>query len=799
MWPIQTMWVVAAFAVCLGFGGQSSGQPVATEPARFVGQTLCQDCHVEGGRVGLCTVERIAVHDRAFETLKKPTARSIAALCGVPEPPTESVLCLGCHSAGAEEGPRWMAASFSPRDGVQCEACHGPGSLHVEYYSGSGLFGAPRPKRFLRDDGWRCQGCHQDLTSHTEVTQRGFALTAEDDRYKTPVDLCVSPNGSRLYVANEKANSISVVDAHTGRVLGEISVGRKPHGVAISGDGLTVYVTCRFSDALYVIDAVRMEVAGVVAVGTDPHGVVVTNDGQRVYVANTGENSVSVIDTRRGVETKRLQAGSAPWGLAIGSGGSSVYATHVRPNPGGFREPPVSEVTVLSTDIDAVESRLQVPEANALQGVSSVPDHDTVLLTLSRTKNLVPLTRLQQGWAITNGLGVVRAGGRVDQVLLDQPDEAFADPMDVAVSPDGRFAVVTGGGVDEVAVVDVAALVSFLDSKPADYRERVIPNHLGLSDLFVVRRVNVGRNPRGIAFSPDGSRAYCTCALDDTVAVIDMTRFELERTIPLGGPSTASELRRGERLFHSADNTFGRQFSCKSCHPDGHLNGLTFDIEADGLGLHPVDNRSLRGILDTKPFKWEGTNPSLARQCGARFAVFLTRVSPYTPEDLQALVRYICTIERRQSRYRRPDGLTVAQRRGKAVFERSLTNDGTPLSVNARCDHCHAGVYKTNAAKVQVGTTMWFDVVADVPADFLNANEYGANGSFYLVGGSLGRAAFDVPHLTDLVEGAPFLHNGAAQTLEEIWTRFNMLNWHGHTSDLTRQQFNDLINYLKAL
>ena len=37
------------------------------------------------------------------------------------------------------------------------------------------------------------------------------------------------------------------------------------------------------------------------------------------------------------------------------------------------------------------------------------------------------------------------------------------------------------------------------------------------------------------------------------------------------------------------------------------------DIEPDGIGLSPVDNRSLRGVLDTAPFKWEGTNPTLKR------------------------------------------------------------------------------------------------------------------------------------------------------------------------------------------
>ena len=31
----------------------------------------------------------------------------------------------------------------------------------------------------------------------------------------------------------------------------------------------------------------------------------------------------------------------------------------------------------------------------------------------------------------------------------------------------------------------------------------------------------------------------------------------------------------------------------------------------------------------------------------------------------------------------------------------------------------------------------------------------------------------DVPHLNNIYDSAPYLHNGIADTLEEIWTRFN--------------------------
>ena len=43
------------------------------------------------------------------------------------------------------------------------------------------------------------------------------------------------------------------------------------------------------------------------------------------------------------------------------------------------------------------------------------------------------MTRLLQGWTITNGLAIVWSDGRVDQVLLDEPDMGFADAADVGI------------------------------------------------------------------------------------------------------------------------------------------------------------------------------------------------------------------------------------------------------------------------------------------------------------------------------------------------------------------------------
>lgn len=805
----------------------------------YVGRSVCVECHTSAERP--CTLRPIPEHDRSFAALSRPEAKHIAALSGVIDPPTRSRICLSCHATAADEGPRWTAETFRIEDGVQCEACHECGSDHVAHYrlqsglpsqSGSALAKQPQaalqslpsapaakptpPRGWLRRGSrWSCLPCHVEMPSHREVLQWGFRLDPEDDLYKSPINLAISPDGRRLYVVCEQSNSLIVVSPATGRILHEIPVGRRPQDVALAPDGAMLYVTNRMDASVSVIDTATARVVAEIPVGHEPHGILIDPSGRKAFVANTGADSVSVIDLTLAREERRVRAGRGPWSLALTGGGTTCSVTNIRPDLSKFRDPPRSEVTVIDIKSGLVTNRLVASGANMLQGIAAVRNNEVALFTMVRTKNLVPITRLAQGWVITNGLGIIwpddgeplRDGkplaSRIDQVLLDEPTAAFPDPMDIAVSPDGKHALVASGGSDTVAVVDVEKLLALVQSAPASQRVDVLPNHLGMSRKFVTRRVAVGRNPRSVLFSRDGSLAFVANALDDSVTVLDTSDYHTVRTIALGGPAGVTQIRRGAQLFHSADHTFGRQFSCRSCHPVGHTNGLTFDIEADGIGMNPVDNRTLRGIFDTPPFKWEGTNPTLERQCGSRTAMFFTRLHPFTFGELAALVRYLCTIEQPPNRFREPEGLTPAQRRGKIVFNQAAPGgDQNPLVNRRRCGSCHPGSHLTSRLTTDVASMMWFDAPSDMllhESYLYDTFEFGELGSYYFLSTGIEPRRFDVPHLRNIYDSAPYLHNGGAATLEEIWTKFNMVDRHGRTGTLTRQQFNDLIAYVKAL
>ncbi len=146
------------------------------------------------------------------------------------------------------------------------------------------------------------------------------------------------------YIANSGSNTVSVIDTATDSVVATVNVGSEPAGVAVSPDGSRVYVAnscgtspCNTSNAtVSVIDTATDSVVATVNVGYAPFGVAVNPDGSRVYVANECGNSsscgsngtVSVIDTATDSVVATVNVGSVPFGVAVSPDGSRVYVVN---------------------------------------------------------------------------------------------------------------------------------------------------------------------------------------------------------------------------------------------------------------------------------------------------------------------------------------------------------------------------------------------------------------------------------------------------------------------------------------
>lgn len=757
-----------------------SPQPIAsTEATHYLGVQACTECHYGSQNGFTYSKWRDSRHALAYASLATPKAREIAAEWNVTEDPRQSAACLKCH-ATAHSSPAPTAESYTDFEGVGCEACHGSGSQHAA--AAEHEVDGPQKLVGLRTvNRETCLACHGD--AHGKPFEYEAALAAiahpkvppaisQEPQYKTPLNLALRPDGKELYVTCQASHSVAVVDLASRRMIAEIPVGGQPIDVDFTADGRRAFVSNRLDDTVSVIDVAARQVIATIPVGDEPHGILVDPARNHLYVLNTSSDTITVLDTESLEPIKRLSAGHSPWALAMSPDGSQIYVTNMYSNFVPFRTQSISELTIIDAGRAIVGQRTMVPGANLMQGVAVHPQGKFALSTLLRTKNVVPMTRVHQGWTITNGLGVLWPDGRIDQVLLDQPGLYFPDPTAIAITPDGRFALVTSSSTNRVAVVDIDQLIGLLERATPEERERIIPNHLGKSAEFLVTHIPTLHSPRGILILPDGKTAFVANALDDSLSVLDLTTFTATERIDLEGPREITQVRYGERLFNSADITFRRQFSCHSCHPDGHIDKITYDTEPDGIGVDPVDNKTLRGILDTAPFKWNGKNPSFSRQCGARLSSFFTRIQPFTAEELAALDLFVCTIPRPPNFFR-PLGapLTDAQSRGKLIFNRTMTKDGREIPRENRCNTCHFPPLYTDRRSHDVGTKMYNDT----------------------------SGLFDTPHLNNIYDSAPYLHNGVAHTLEEIWTRFNPYDTHGVTNDMTKDELNDLIEYLKTL
>ncbi|RKZ09347.1 hypothetical protein DRQ32_08280, partial [bacterium] len=131
--------------------------------------------HTETGIAESCALPTPPEHLRAYAALSAPEASHIAFLSGLAGSPEERLVCLGCHSTGADAGSRWTRPGFRFEDGVQCEACHGAGSLHVDARRSSS---AAQPSTALPglmgEKDATCTTCHLDRSSHEDVLLAGY-------------------------------------------------------------------------------------------------------------------------------------------------------------------------------------------------------------------------------------------------------------------------------------------------------------------------------------------------------------------------------------------------------------------------------------------------------------------------------------------------------------------------------------------------------------------------------------------------------------------------------------------------
>ena len=546
---------------------------------------------------------------------------------------------------------------------------------------------------------------------------------------------------------------------------------RGPSALLFAPDGQELYVAEQDENQIAIVATEGGKpIAHLPSGGEQPVGMALSPDARTLVVANSFSGSVGILDLGKRTLRARISLPGMPWGVAVTAGGKAFVSVSQRDEV-AVVDLTTAKVTarisvghrpralLLTPDgativcagmadgtlslIDAASAkergRIALPAVN-LRGMALSADGTRAYVTAQKPNNEVPADNPETMW--TNVLCAVKiagGSGALEQVFtLDQPGRGAADPCGIALNAKGDTAYVTLSGSHEAAIVSLGAAQGEASA--------------------ILRRVPVGANPRPLAIRPGSGEIWVGNHLGNSLSVLNPDD-SAARLVDLGAATPSPNRRlKGRFLFASAHLTRGMRFSCDTCHPDGGADGLTWKFKRASDALELRNTRDLRApLLLTGPYGWSGREQD--------FEVFvndeitgLLKTHKFAHSDVHAFWDLVNETTLPTNPYRKADGtLTAAALRGKALF-----------SGQANCVRCHRGDQHGGVSLGWIGTT---------PKD----------------------VKLDVPHLAGVYDSAPYLHDGRAATLEEIFSKYNPEHLHGEAHRLSAAQMQDLLEYVREL
>ncbi|MDO5312251.1 MAG: c-type cytochrome [bacterium] len=597
--------------------------------------------------------------------------------------------------------------------------------------------------------------------------------------YASPEFLAPSGDGAGVFVTCATGRKVMEV-ALDGAVRRAWTLeSRQVKGVPVNPTGLAVaggfvYVTCGVQagelqkfreDGTFVAAA---------AVGHSPCAPVVSRDGRTAYVMNRFKNAVSVVDLAAMKVTGTVDVLREPFAAGLGAGGRLLFVANLLPYCAATNDVVAAAVSVIDTATRAVRHVLLPNGSTGVRGLGVSPDGAFVYVTHSMGRYQLPTTQLERGWMNTAALSVFdgATGAYVNTVLLDDVDRGAANPWGVAVTADGKTLVVAHAGTCELSLIDRPALhdrlakaakgesVSGIVKSAED-----VPNDLAFL-VSIRRRVHVGGDgPRGVVTL--GRTVVTALYFADALSALALDAPAAPaKVLPVAPRKDLAQdrVRRGEMLFNDGSMCFQQWQSCASCHPDGRVDGLNWDLLNDGMG-NPKQTKSELFVQWTPPTMVTGIRKDMhaCNMAGLVHIQFVTRPE----EDVFCFDAYCTAMKPVPSPYLVDGRLSARAQRGEKIFQK------------AKCGDCH-----TPGAKGPNGERLWTDQkLYDVGTG--TATETGRK--------------FDTPTLSECWRTAPYLYDGRALTMEEVLTTANPDDRHGETSKLTPEEVKDLAEYVLSL
>jgi YVTN family beta-propeller protein len=146
-----------------------------------------------------------------------------------------------------------------------------------------------------------------------------FSPTAHFKVDPRPRSVDFLPAGDIAFIPSESAGELNVIDVAAAKVLKTVALpaGSRPMKVRVAADGSRVYVSNGRAGTISVIDTHSYALVDTIKVGTRPWGLALSPDGKYLYSANGPSNDISVVDLGSDKEIARVKAGDSPWGIAV--------------------------------------------------------------------------------------------------------------------------------------------------------------------------------------------------------------------------------------------------------------------------------------------------------------------------------------------------------------------------------------------------------------------------------------------------------------------------------------------------
>ena len=552
----------------------------------------------------------------------------------------------------------------------------------------------------------------------------------------------------KLLTAERGTNSVSLYSKDGLVRLKSWSVEEQPTGVV--SDGKTIYATTSFAKGgVEIIKPEEDTPAQFIATGRGACSPIISNDGKKLYVCNQFQTTISEIDLARLAVTREVKVLREPKNIIQSKDGRYLFVANFLPVGRANQDYVAGAVSVI--DANSFEKIKDIPLAtgsNALRGMTLSPDGEYIFVTHNLGRFQIPTSQLQQGWMNTSAMSVIVVkelsyGGAI---LLDEVDRGAAGIWDVKCTSD-RI-IISHSGTHEISIIDYPAFVE-------KYRQVTNKETLSYDLKFVVglrQRVALeGNGPRNFALTDQ--YAYIPTFFADKLNIIDIYNPTDIRHSTLVVDRQESAIDKGEKYFNDATYCFQNWQSCNGCHPgEGRTDGLNWDNLNDGTG-NPKNCKSMMKAHFTAPSMISGIRetPEKAVRAGFKYIQF----NEVGEEIATCVDEYLKNLKPVPSPYLVNGELSEKAQQGRTVFQKY------------GCGVCHSGEYYTDCKMHIIGEDVEFE------------------------------KGWDTPTLVEVWRTAPYLFDGRAATMEEVFS----LHRHGlgKKSKITQEEIEALAEYVNSL